>query len=384
MKTTPISPFMKAVFLLSLIVMGASMTSPAGALRSLSVDNSVPQLIVSNDDISASLRITTLPFRRTVTSFEATEAVDDPVSTKCGLNPGLATVWYKYRPSANALVHMDTIGSNYDTYMAVWTGTRGSLTEVACNDDASTTEFASAINITLKAGTLYYIEVAQFNGASADSIERVAAKPIPETAATVDTTHVFRLVPVVTRTYKSNGTHDGFVLESTETSNVGLFKDSTIPTIRIGDDSKKRQYVSILSFDTSALPNSAVVTYAKMKLKLESFVGPVNIFTTFGKVRVDIRKPYFGKGVGLETLDFQAAASRGLVGAFGTAPVSGWYIAQLNKTSFPFFNVTGYTQFRLRFAKDDDNDFAADHVRFYSGNSGDTNKPVLILRYYVP
>jgi len=375
---------MKAVFLLSLLVIGASMTSPAGALRSPSVDNSVPQLIVSNDDISASLRITTLPFRLTVTSFEATEAVDDPASTKCGLNPGLATVWYKYRPSTNVMVHMDTIGSNYDTYMAVWTGTRGSLTEVACNDDASTTVFASAINITLKAGVLYYIEVAQFNGSSADTTERVSAKLLPEVAATVGATHVFRLVRIVTRTYKSNGVQDGFVMESTETSNVGLIKDTTLPTIRVGDDAKKRQYRSILSFDTSALPNTAVVTYAKIKLKLESFVGPTNIFTTFGKVRVDIRKPYFGKGVGLESIDFQAAASRGLVGAFGTAPVSGWYVAQLNKTSFPHFNVTGYTQFRLRFTKDDDNDFAADHVRFYSGNSGDTNKPVLILRYYVP
>lgn len=384
MKTTPISPFMKAFFLLSLLVIGASMTSPAGALRSPSVDNSVPQLIVSNDDISASLRITTLPFRLTVTSFEATEAVDDPASTKCGLNPGLATVWYEYRPSTNALVHMDTIGSNYDTYMAVWTGTRGNLTEVACNDDASTTVFASAINVTLKAGILYYIEVAQFNGSSADVTEGVSAKPLPEAAATVGLTHVFRLVPVVTRTYRSNGAQDGFVMESTETSNVGLIKDSTLPTLRIGDDSKKRQYRSILSFDTSALPNTAVVTYAKIKLKLESFVGPTNIFTTFGKVRVDIRKPYFGTGVGLESVDFQAAASRGLVGAFGTAPVSGWYIAQLNKTSFPYFNVTGYTQFRLRFEKDDDNDFAADHVRFYSGNAGDTNKPILVLRYYVP
>ncbi len=45
------------------------------------------------------------------------------------------TVWYRYTaPSAQPLI-IDTMGSDYDTVLVVWTGSRGSLTSVACNDD---------------------------------------------------------------------------------------------------------------------------------------------------------------------------------------------------------------------------------------------------------
>jgi hypothetical protein len=277
---------------------------------------------------------------------------------------------------------MDTIGSNYDTYMAVWTGSRGSLTEVVCNDDASTTEFASAIDITLIAGTTYFIEVAQFNGTPADS-KVVTGRPLPEKTATT-ATHVFRLVPLIARTYRSNGTHDGFVVESQENSNVGLIKDSSLAYLKIGDDEKKRQNLATLSFDTSALPNTAIVRLVLIKLKLDRIVGQNTIFTAFGGLRVDIRKPYFGTGLVLESSDFQAAASQPLVGRFGTVPVSGWYNARLGVASFQYVNLTGYTQFRLRFYKDDDNDLVADYVRFNSGNSIVANRPILVLRYYIP
>jgi hypothetical protein len=382
MKINPISPLMRAVFLLSLIVIGTSLASPVQALRSPSVDASGRLVIALNDDFDFATSITAYPYRITVDSFEATEALDDPASTKCGLNPGLATVWYTYTPTANVLVHMDTIGSNYDTYMAVWTGARGSLTELACNDDASTTEFASAIDILLTAGTTYYIEVAQFNGTPADA-KIVGAKILPESAATT-ATHVFRLVPLITRIYRSNGTHDGFVVESQENSKVGLIKDSSLAYLKIGDDEKKRQNLAIVSFNTSALPNTAIVRLALIKLKLDRIVGQSTIFTAFGGLRVDIRKPYFGAGLVLESSDFQAAASQPLVGRFGTVPVSGWYNARLGVTSFQYVNLTGYTQFRLRFYKDDDNDLVADYVRFHSGNSIAAHTPILVIRYYLP
>jgi hypothetical protein len=382
MKTTPTSPFMKALFLLSLIVIGASFASPVQALRNPSVVASDRLAVAPNDDFDLATIITAYPFRVTLDSFEATEAVDDPASTKCGLNPGLATVWYTYTPAANVLVHMDTIGSNYDTYLAVWTGSRGSLTEVACNDDASPTDFASAIDIQLTAGTTYYIEVAQFNNTPADE-KIVDAKHVPEVAAST-TIHVFRLVRLIGRSFKSNGAQDGFVLESKETTGIGLIKSSTLPYIKVGDDEKKRQARSILSFDTSALPDTAVVTYAVIKVKLDSIVGQANIFTAFGGLKVDIRKPYFGTGLTLLSSDFQAIASKPFVGTFRSQPVSGWYSVMLSATAFPYFNQTGFTQFRLRFAKDDDNDTVADYVRFHSGNSVLANRPILIIRYYEP
>lgn len=373
---------MKAIFVLSLIVVGASLASPAQALRSPSVNASERLAVALNDDFDLATSIAAYPYSITLDSFEATEALDDPTATKCNLNPGLATVWYTYTPAANVLVHMDTIGSNYDTYMALWTGTRGSLTEVACNDDASPTDFASAIDITLVAGTTYYIEVAQFNGTISDS-KVVTSKHIDEVAATT-ATHVFRLVQLYTRTYKSNAAHDGFVVESSEASNIGLLKSSTVAYLKVGDDEKKRQNISILSFDTSLLPDTAVVRLVMLKLKLDRIVGQPNIFTAFGGLRADIRQPFFGAGLVLESTDFQAVASQPLVGRFASVPVSGWYNARLGVTSFQYINVRGFTQFRLRFFKDDDNDLVADYVRFHSGDSVVANRPILIVRYYIP
>lgn len=384
MKTKPTSPYMKALFLLSLMVIGASVVNPVQALRTPSVSASGRLAIASNDDFDNATIVTDVPFRITVDAFEATvpDPNDDPASTKCGLNPGLATVWYTYTPAANILVHMDTIGSNYDTYLAVWTGSRGSLTEVACNDDASTTEFASAIDIQLTAGTTYYIEVAQFNNTPADE-KIVDAKLIPEVSAST-TIHVFRLVRLIGRTFKSNGNQDGFVIESNETSGIGLIKNSTLPYFKVGDDEKKRQARSFLSFDTSALPNTAVVTYAVIKVKLDRIVGQTTIFTAFNGLKVDIRKPYFGTSLTLLSSDFKAVASRQFVGTFRSRPIAGWYSARLRTTAFPYFNQAGFTQFKLRFTKDDDNDTVADYVRFHSGNSVLANRPVLIIRYYVP
>lgn len=69
-------------------------------------------------------------------------------TTACGVtNDGTATcdasgaagldVWYKFTLSATTNVHLDTCGSAVDTTLAVYTGACGTLTEIACNDDAT-------------------------------------------------------------------------------------------------------------------------------------------------------------------------------------------------------------------------------------------------------
>jgi len=57
----------------------------------------------------------------------------------------------------------------------------------------------------------------------------------------------------------------------------------------------------------------------------------------------------------------------------------------LLNTAYPYINKMGTTQFRLRFKLDDDNDNVADYIRFFSGNYGiATDRPVLVIQYYVP
>jgi hypothetical protein len=58
-------------------------------------------------------------------------------------------------------------------------------------------------------------------------------------------------------------------------------------------------------------------------------------------------------------------------------------MALLNSSAFPHVNRTGMTQFRLRFALDDNNDLGTDVIKFYSGNGPSVNRPVLIVDYTV-
>jgi len=91
----------------------------------------------------------------------ATNDSDDPI-IPCRNDTGYKTVWYRYVAPNNNPVTIDTQGSNYDTVLAVWQGTRGSLTNIACNDDSNNT-LSSQIITSLTAGQTYYIEVAGFH-----------------------------------------------------------------------------------------------------------------------------------------------------------------------------------------------------------------------------
>ena len=190
--------------------------------------------------------------------------------------------------------------------------------------------------------------------------------------------------PTETISYRSIGYHDGWVLESSENSNMGGSMNSTSTTFNIGDEAADKQYRAILSFNTGALPDTAVITKATLKIKKQGLVGS-DPFTALGGLRVDMRKPFFGSTVGLVVGDFQATAGKSTVATFGVTPVSNWYSAMLNATGRAYINLTGTTQFRLRFAMDDNNDNGADYLKFYSGNYSSVSlHPLLVIQYYVP
>ncbi len=295
MNTNSLDLSRRAVFLFLVLVFLAFAVSPVMAFKNINVEESVLLELGPEDDINNTLPIPALPYRIIVSPFAATDVPDDPDSIKCNLNAGLQSVWYKYTPATNVMVHMDTIGSNYDTYMVLWTGSIGSLTEVACNDDANTSTFSSAINITLTGGVTYYIEVAQHNGNL--TLADVVRAKVPLEAGNIkgDTIHVFRLVPRVARVLGSVALHDGYVVESKETSNVGLFKNSTLPYLTVGDDAQRRQYRTILSFYTAALPDNAVITNAVIRVK-KKVVSSGDIFSKLGTLRWIFLHPALATG----------------------------------------------------------------------------------------
>jgi hypothetical protein len=204
----------------------------------------------------------------------------------------------------------------------------------------------------------------------------------PGSILNAGTAYVFASDNVTVNKY-SAGAYDGWVLESAESSGNGRITNATSSIFYLGDDQADKQYRAILSFNTASLPDTAVITSVKIKIKKQGLVG-TNPFTTHQGLLVDIRKPYFGTELGLAAVDFQATASKSNVGTFGTTPSAGWYSVTLNSTARLYINKTGTTQFRLRFQKDDNDDLSADYLKFYSGNAATTSRPVLIIQYYVP
>jgi hypothetical protein len=130
------------------------------------------------------------------------------------------------------------------------------------------------------------------------------------------------------------------------------------------------------------LPDTAVITQATLRLKEQSVVG--SPFSGHGFLRFDIRMPFFGASDALALTDFQLNPSSVWFGHVNPISVGGWHNAGVRPNGFALINLTGTTQFRLRFGIGDDSDLVADYVKFYSGNAALTIRPQFIVQFYVP
>lgn len=139
----------------------------------VSIDDNISSLVIyqqdycdpidiglRNDDFFNAMSIDELPFVDMVDTDFATLA-DDPLPS-C-LSDIDATLWYSITPTTDTDMRFYTAGSDFDTTLSVWTGTRGNLTEIACNDD-SHDQSQSQIDVSLSAGTTYYIMAAGTDG----------------------------------------------------------------------------------------------------------------------------------------------------------------------------------------------------------------------------
>jgi Putative Ig domain len=106
-----------------------------------------------NDDFNDATQIRTFPYSINYDATNATTAPDDPFCY--GANQ---TVWFAYTPTTNIRLEANTFGSSYDTTLSVYTGTRGALTQIACNDDSNGT-VQSRVRFDATAGTTYYFMV---------------------------------------------------------------------------------------------------------------------------------------------------------------------------------------------------------------------------------
>jgi hypothetical protein len=110
-----------------------------------------------NDDFASAVVFSSIPSTYSEDATYATAAPDDPW---CYGNA--QSVWFAYTPQTNIRLEANTFGSGYDNSLSVYTGSRGALTQIGCNDDAGGT-LQARVRFDATAGTTYYFMVASPN-----------------------------------------------------------------------------------------------------------------------------------------------------------------------------------------------------------------------------
>src|SRR5262245_1573906 len=118
-------------------LLGAA-TAVMAAIGLAMVSASPAWAVAPANDNFANAPAQTGSFTDRLNTADATTEASEPLTPSCTLGiPVGKTVWYGLTISAGTEVSADTLGSNFDTVLAVYTGANlGSLTEIACDDDS--------------------------------------------------------------------------------------------------------------------------------------------------------------------------------------------------------------------------------------------------------
>jgi hypothetical protein len=137
----------------------------AGHIGATGLDITVFAPPPPNDDFDQATVAPALPFSITEDASNASTAPDDPFPTCFPVSE--PSVWFAFTPTQDMRLEANTFGSNYGSVLSVYSGTRGSLTPIACN-------FSSFPGIRVRfdavAGTTYFFMVSTFFPAAFDNL----------------------------------------------------------------------------------------------------------------------------------------------------------------------------------------------------------------------
>jgi hypothetical protein len=309
------------------------------------------------------LTITPAPTLPTVTVSATDASAAEPSATgtftftRTGSTAAALTVNYAVSGTASSGSDYTSLG----TSITIPSGSSSATRTVTPVDD-STVESAETVILTLSTNANYTV------GSPSNGTVTIADNDTgsPQTV-----------------TFVSQSANDGYVTESTESSGVGgsnAASGTGSAALRVGDTATDQQVKTILSFDTSSIPDGATITSVTIRMQRGSVNG-TSPFGTHGQCRVDIRSGTFG-AVGLEDSDFEATASSVNVAVLSTPAANGdWASGNLSGTGLGFVNKTGTTQFRIYFVTDDNDDSSRDDVGFFPGEATAGTRPELIVTY---
>jgi hypothetical protein len=119
------------------------------------------QAVPTNDACEAATVVASTEYEETLDTVAATFHGTDPVQS-CSVGgpaPNSASVWYSFTPPTRGWMSVSTLGSDYDTVLAYYTGACGALVEFRCDDNFWSPTLTSAYTTLVEGGTGYSIEV---------------------------------------------------------------------------------------------------------------------------------------------------------------------------------------------------------------------------------
>lgn len=182
--------------------------------------------------------------------------------------------------------------------------------------------------------------------------------------------------------FSSIAAEDGFVGQEL---GVGGLAISEGESIQVGDDvSDGRQFKGFLSFDTSPIPDDAIIKSVELRLRRSGSAGTPN---NLGQIHVDIAPARgFSNDLALESDDFSAAAAIVNVSVLSETSSNGaWSMGFLSEASASAVNRKDTTQFRIYFTLPTDDNGDRDWLNFSSGDHPTAlYQPQLVVTYELP
>ena len=167
--------------------------------------------LIKADDFDSSITVSGASGQSKGSSIGAGKEIGEP--NHAGSDGG-ASVWWTWTAPATGLVTFDTRGSNFDTLLAIYTGTSlNRLLEIASNDDASDGTLQSEVRFSALQGQTYHVAVDGYGGKSGTVVLNWQAAP-PESISGSDD---FRLGTLIDgASGRSEGSNVGASIESGE------------------------------------------------------------------------------------------------------------------------------------------------------------------------
>jgi len=124
------------------------------------VDTVLFEGVPVNDDCENAIEITEFPYSNSQ-DMTGTTNNNGFIQSDTGLNDG---VWYKFTAPYNGKMYMEEVTAEFDSEIAVFTGSCGSLTYVESSDHEALDAYdRESIDFEVEAGTTYYINIGYYS-----------------------------------------------------------------------------------------------------------------------------------------------------------------------------------------------------------------------------